>query len=272
VFDHSPTANQDDLVTSLVETLTTGRRRAIKVSAAPSVRRGPCVASRGECRIKPRFNGYLVVACTPSCRMQLVPLQVDERVPGQTSLPLETPRTCLVCACVHIYVCVRVFVFFWLAAEIPTSWRTCCAHRYKEMCSFANEMGKPELIYRFLSLASHHALWNTRGGAGFGLEALLQVRHHRAHNAQDAASCPTTHVPAFMLHASCLMLHASLLCCLRSRVEVVTRWHRTLTTSSRGCTGTNTILPPRSATASAGCGRCSSGIPRRPWTSTLVPS
>ena len=45
---------------------------------------------------------------------------------------------------------------------------------YKEMCSFANEVGQPELIYRFLSLASHHALWNTRGGAGFGLEALMQ--------------------------------------------------------------------------------------------------
>ena len=48
------------------------------------------------------------------------------------------------------------------------------SRRFKEMCSFANDVGKPELIYRFLSLASHHALWNTRGGAGFGLEALLQ--------------------------------------------------------------------------------------------------
>jgi len=47
---------------------------------------------------------------------------------------------------------------------------------YAEMCAFATDVGAPELIYRFLSMASSHALWHTRGGAGFGLEALLQSR------------------------------------------------------------------------------------------------
>jgi len=40
----------------------------------------------------------------------------------------------------------------------------------------ANEAGNPDLIYRFLALSGHHSLWHTRGGAGFGLEALLQSR------------------------------------------------------------------------------------------------
>jgi proteasome component ECM29 len=40
----------------------------------------------------------------------------------------------------------------------------------------ANEAGSPELIYRFLALASHHAAWHTRGGAGVALEALLHSR------------------------------------------------------------------------------------------------
>lgn len=36
--------------------------------------------------------------------------------------------------------------------------------RNEEMCALANEMGKPELIYKFMNLSSHHALWNTRKG------------------------------------------------------------------------------------------------------------
>ena len=46
---------------------------------------------------------------------------------------------------------------------------------YKELCAVANEAGNPELIYKFLALSGHHAMWHTRGGAGFGLEALLST-------------------------------------------------------------------------------------------------
>lgn len=35
---------------------------------------------------------------------------------------------------------------------------------YKELCAVANEMGQPDMIYKFLNLASHHALWNTKKG------------------------------------------------------------------------------------------------------------
>ncbi|RYE96402.1 MAG: hypothetical protein EOO41_04630, partial [Methanobacteriota archaeon] len=45
---------------------------------------------------------------------------------------------------------------------------------YKELCAMATEVGQPELVYKFLALAAHHATWHTRGGVSFGLEALLQ--------------------------------------------------------------------------------------------------
>ena len=45
---------------------------------------------------------------------------------------------------------------------------------YSELCSMVNEMGNPDLIYKFLSLSSHHSLWNSRRGATFGLGELLK--------------------------------------------------------------------------------------------------
>lgn len=33
---------------------------------------------------------------------------------------------------------------------------------YGEMCAIANDVGRPDLIYSFLSMASHHAAWSTR--------------------------------------------------------------------------------------------------------------
>eukprot|EP01103_Thecamoeba_quadrilineata_P013200 TRINITY_DN3590_c0_g1_i1.p1 TRINITY_DN3590_c0_g1~~TRINITY_DN3590_c0_g1_i1.p1 ORF type:complete len:1957 (-),score=534.48 TRINITY_DN3590_c0_g1_i1:30-5876(-) len=44
---------------------------------------------------------------------------------------------------------------------------------YKELCSLATEMGKPELMYKFMDLASHHALWNSKKGAAFAAKSLL---------------------------------------------------------------------------------------------------
>jgi proteasome component ECM29 len=51
---------------------------------------------------------------------------------------------------------------------------------YRELCAMANEAGNPELVYRFLALSSHHALWHARGGAAYGLEALLSGRARAA--------------------------------------------------------------------------------------------
>jgi proteasome component ECM29 len=44
---------------------------------------------------------------------------------------------------------------------------------YKEICSLASDTGNPELIYRFLALSSHSALWQSRKGAAIGIGSLL---------------------------------------------------------------------------------------------------
>eukprot|EP00752_Nemacystus_decipiens_P016287 g14566.t1 len=48
------------------------------------------------------------------------------------------------------------------------------AGAYGEMCAVANDVGRPDLIYSFLSMASHHAAWTTRRGASFGLGAIMK--------------------------------------------------------------------------------------------------
>lgn len=36
------------------------------------------------------------------------------------------------------------------------------AGAYREMCAVATDVGRPDLIYAFLSVASHHPAWTTR--------------------------------------------------------------------------------------------------------------
>ena len=43
---------------------------------------------------------------------------------------------------------------------------------YKELSSLASELGKPELMYKFMNLASHHQLWSSRKGAAFAATTL----------------------------------------------------------------------------------------------------
>ena len=43
---------------------------------------------------------------------------------------------------------------------------------YKELCSLASDMNQPELVYRFLHLANHNAMWNSRKGAAFGFASI----------------------------------------------------------------------------------------------------
>lgn len=47
------------------------------------------------------------------------------------------------------------------------------AATYKELVSLANDMGQPELVYKFMDLASHSSLWNNRRGAALAGSALL---------------------------------------------------------------------------------------------------
>ncbi|KAK2167662.1 hypothetical protein LSH36_25g00006 [Paralvinella palmiformis] len=43
---------------------------------------------------------------------------------------------------------------------------------YKELCSIANDLNQPDLIYKFMHLANHNAIWNTKKGAAFGFTAI----------------------------------------------------------------------------------------------------
>lgn len=46
---------------------------------------------------------------------------------------------------------------------------------YKELCSLANDLNKPDLVYQFMNLAHHNSIWNSRRGAAFGLGAISQL-------------------------------------------------------------------------------------------------
>lgn len=45
---------------------------------------------------------------------------------------------------------------------------------YKELCSLANEMGQPDLIYKFMDLANHQASLNSKRGAAFGFSKIAR--------------------------------------------------------------------------------------------------
>ena len=39
---------------------------------------------------------------------------------------------------------------------------------YKELCSLATDLNQPDLVYKFMNLANHNAVWNSKRGAAFG--------------------------------------------------------------------------------------------------------
>ena len=43
---------------------------------------------------------------------------------------------------------------------------------YRELCSLATDLNQPDLIYKFLNLAHHNAMWNSRKGAAFGFSTI----------------------------------------------------------------------------------------------------
>jgi proteasome component ECM29 len=43
---------------------------------------------------------------------------------------------------------------------------------YQSILSLAADMNQPDLVYKFMSLASHHAVWNSRRGASMGFSTI----------------------------------------------------------------------------------------------------
>ncbi|KDR13581.1 proteasome-associated protein ECM29 homolog isoform X2 [Zootermopsis nevadensis] len=46
---------------------------------------------------------------------------------------------------------------------------------YKELCSLASDLNKPDLIYKFMQLANHNAIWNSKKGAAFGFSTIASL-------------------------------------------------------------------------------------------------
>ncbi|CAB4480178.1 ARM repeat-containing protein [Rhizophagus irregularis] len=44
---------------------------------------------------------------------------------------------------------------------------------YQSILSLASDMNQPELVYKFMQLASHNAMWQSRKGAAFGFSSIL---------------------------------------------------------------------------------------------------
>ncbi|KAM9329749.1 proteasome adapter and scaffold protein ECM29 [Gastrophryne carolinensis] len=43
---------------------------------------------------------------------------------------------------------------------------------YKELCALASDLSQPDLVYKFMNLANHHAMWTSRKGAAFGFNVI----------------------------------------------------------------------------------------------------
>ncbi|XP_071482799.1 proteasome adapter and scaffold protein ECM29-like, partial [Diadema antillarum] len=52
---------------------------------------------------------------------------------------------------------------------------------YRELCSLASDLNQPDLIYKFMHLANHNAMWTSRKGAAFGFGTIAaQAREQLA--------------------------------------------------------------------------------------------
>lgn len=45
---------------------------------------------------------------------------------------------------------------------------------YKELCNLANEMGQPDLIYKFMDLANYQSSMHSKRGAAFGFSKIAK--------------------------------------------------------------------------------------------------
>ncbi|KAK9746868.1 Proteasome stabiliser [Popillia japonica] len=45
---------------------------------------------------------------------------------------------------------------------------------YKELCSLASDLNKPDLIYKFMQIANHNTIWNSKKGAAFGFTSIAE--------------------------------------------------------------------------------------------------
>ncbi|KAG1680273.1 Proteasome adapter and scaffold protein ECM29 [Nymphon striatum] len=56
---------------------------------------------------------------------------------------------------------------------------------YKDLCSIATDLNKPDLVYKFMHLANHNAIWSSKKGAAFGFQSIAELAGEKL----------TTHLP-----------------------------------------------------------------------------
>jgi hypothetical protein len=62
-----------------------------------------------------------------------------------------------------------------LALALTTNVCATFTNPHQELCSLANEMGQPDLIYRFMDLANNQAAMATKRGAAFGFASIAKL-------------------------------------------------------------------------------------------------
>ncbi len=67
----------------------------------------------------------------------------------------------MTCVYVHVHVC---DMFNCFRSRLTT---------YKELCSLASDLNQPDLIYKFMHLANHNALWNSKKVSVYHSSAII---------------------------------------------------------------------------------------------------
>lgn len=114
---------------------------------------------------------------------------------------------------------------------------------YKELCSLASDLNQPDLVYKFMNLANHHAMWNSR--------KVPSKFHPSAFRTIRTAASPANSFARVLPTCREQLLGSTW---LRPRPE--SSWHRSCPRSCPACTVTS--LTPTSAFA-------------RPWPASGMP-
>lgn len=69
----------------------------------------------------------------------------------------KTPDGCVFLLCTQVPILSSNIAWF-----LPTFSFSSHITTYKELCSLASDLNQPDLVYKFMHLANHHALWNSK--------------------------------------------------------------------------------------------------------------
>jgi proteasome component ECM29 len=97
--------------------------------------------------------GLVYEACSEEQRDEMVGSLLDTLMEGKRQVQKVTGDTKL---------------FEDTKIEMPKSSGGGNLTTYKELCSLASDLNQPELVYKFMNLANHNAMWNSKRGAAFG--------------------------------------------------------------------------------------------------------